>query len=118
MVTTLSATAQNQRGPKPAVSPETLTPYEPGEFKGVKYRLMKPIDFDPSKTYPLILSLHGTGGRGTKNIKSLRSWNEWLTDEELRRKHPCFVLAPQSPGCWWELLSPTRFMMLPETVTW
>ena len=30
--------------------PETLALYEPGEFKGVQYRLMKPIDFDPQKT--------------------------------------------------------------------
>lgn len=100
LIATLSATAQNQRGPKPAVSPETFALYEPAEFKGVKYRLMKPIDFDPSKTYPLILSMHGAGGRGTQNIKSLRKWNEWLADEELRRKHPCFVLVPQSPGFW------------------
>ncbi|MEO2016611.1 MAG: prolyl oligopeptidase family serine peptidase [Fuerstiella sp.] len=102
LVTACSASAQNQRGPRPAVSPETLALYEPGEFKGVKYRLMKPIDFDPDRTYPLILSLHGAGGRGSQNIKNLRNWNEWLADEELRRTHPCFVLAPQSPGSWFD----------------
>ena len=25
--------------------------YEPGEFKGVEYRLMKPIDFDPHQIF-------------------------------------------------------------------
>lgn len=85
---------------KPAVSEATLALYGSGEFKGVKYRLMLPLDFDPNKTYPLILSLHGAGGRGTKNIKNLRNWNEWLADEELRRAHPAFVLAPQSQGSW------------------
>ena len=66
---TLPAAAQNQ--PKPNVSAETLALYAPGEFKGVQYRLMKPIDFDPAKTYPLILSLHGGSGRGTQNIKMI-----------------------------------------------
>ncbi len=92
--------AQNNVQPKPQVSAETLVLYEPGEFKGVQYRLMKPIDFDPDKTYPLILSLHGAAGRGTHNIKNLRLWNELMADEELRRKHPAFVLAPQSNGFW------------------
>ena len=41
---TLPATAQSENQPKPNVSAETLALYEPGEFKGVKYRLMKPID--------------------------------------------------------------------------
>ncbi len=48
---TFPATAQNKNQPKPNVSAETLALYAPGEFKGVKYRLMKPIDFDPIKTY-------------------------------------------------------------------
>ncbi len=117
LITPLSAPAQNQRGPKPAVSPETLALYEPGEFKGVKYRLMKPIDFDPEKTYPLILSLHGAGGRGTNNIKNLRNWNEWLTDEALRRKHPCFVLAPQSPTSWFDPSSEHGLLPEPGSVS-
>jgi predicted peptidase len=97
--------SQNKRAPKPAVSPEVMKLYVPGEFKGVVYRLMSPIDFDDSaktggKKYPLILLLHGGGGRGTKNIKSLRNWHGWLAEEALRRKHPCFVLAPQTNVGW------------------
>lgn len=113
----LPAAAQNQRGPKPPVSPETLALYEPGEFKGVQYRLMKPIDFDPEKTYPLILSLHGAGGRGSQNIKNLRNWNEWLADEKLRRKHPCFVLAPQSPTSWFDPAAEHSILPVHGTVT-
>ncbi len=97
---TFPATAQIKNQPEPLVSAETLALYVPGEFKGVKYRLMKPIDFDPSKTYPLILSLHGGSGRGTQNIKNLLIWNQFLAGEDLRRKHPAFVLAPQSNGFW------------------
>ena len=67
---------------------------------------MKPIDFDAAETYPLILSLHGAGGRGTDNIKNLRNWNEYMADESLRRRHPCFVLAPQSDVSWNDPTSP------------
>ena len=35
LITAFSVAAQNQRGPKPAVAPETLALYEPGEFKGL-----------------------------------------------------------------------------------
>ncbi len=114
---TFHATAQNQNQPKPAVSAETLALYVPGEFKGVQYRLMKPIDFDPSKTYPLILSLHGGSGRGTQNIKNLLIWNEWLADEDLRRKHPAFVLAPQSNGPWLDNTSEVKSYPEPGSIT-
>jgi predicted peptidase len=103
---TRSANRNRQAAKQSAVSKETLALYEPGEYRGLKYRLMKPIDFDATKTYPLILSLHGAGGRGHNNIKTLRNWNEYLADEALRRKHPCFVLAPQSAGSWNDPTSP------------
>ena len=109
--------AQENDQPKPSVSAETLALYEPGEFKGVKYRLMKPIDFDPDKTYPLILSLHGAAGKGTQNIKSLRNWNEYMADEDLRRKHPAFVLAPQSNGPWLDNTSEVRIFPEPGSFT-
>jgi len=43
--------------------------YEPQTYNEMPYRLMKPIRFDASKRYPLIVSLHGGGGRGTDNRK-------------------------------------------------
>lgn len=97
---------EKKRPPGAAVSERTLALYEPGEYRGVKYRLMKPIDFDTTKTYPLILSLHGAGGRGRDNIKTLRNWNEYMADDTLRRRHPCFVLAPQSNMSWNDPTSP------------
>jgi len=113
----LPASAQSVNRPKPNVSVETLALYKPGEFKGVQYRLMKPIDFDPSQTYPLILSLHGGSGRGTHNIKNILIWNEYLADEDLRRKHPAFVLAPQSNGRWLDNTSKIKMYPEPGSVT-
>ncbi len=101
-----SVHAQKNRKRRPAVSKEVMALYEPGEFREVNYRLMKPIDFDPAKTYPLVLSLHGAGGRGTDNVQSLRNWNGWMAEEDVRRKHPCFVLAPQTDVSWSDPTSP------------
>jgi predicted peptidase len=89
-----------------AISSEVLKPllklYEAREFEGLKYRLLKPIDMaeNPDRKYPMILSLHGAGGTGTHNIRNLRSWNVPMAQEELRRKHPCFVVVPQTVGPW------------------
>lgn len=84
------------------VSAQVLELYEAREFEGVKYRLLKPIDLaeNPGKKYPMILSLHGAGGSGNDNVRNLRSWNAPMAREELRRKHPCFVVVPQSVGPW------------------
>ena len=84
------------------VSAQVLALYEAREFKGVKYRLLKPIDLpeNPGKKYPMILSLHGAGGIGNDNVRNLREWNAVMAQEELRRKHPCFVVVPQTFGFW------------------
>ena len=62
----------------------TIDKYEPHIYQNLSYRLMKPNELNPTKTYPLILSLHGAGGRGTDNIKQLRKWNEYLAKDEIR----------------------------------
>ncbi len=84
------------------VSAAMLALYEAREFEGVKYRLLKPIDLpeNPGKKYPMILSLHGAAGIGNDNVRNLREQNIVLAEEELRRKHPCFVVVPQTFGFW------------------
>ena len=74
--------------------------YEPHVHKEMPYRLMSPINFDASKRYPVIVSLHGGGGRGTDNRKQLRAWNKPLAKEQRRTDYPCYVLAPQANRLW------------------
>ncbi len=85
-----------------AVSAQVLELFEAREFKEVKYRLLKPFDLakNPDQKYPLILSLHGAGGIGNDNVRNLREWCVDMAQEEWRRKHPCFVVAPQTFGFW------------------
>ena len=84
------------------VDAAVLALFEAREFKGVKYRLLKPIDLakNPDQKYPMLLSLHGAAGVGNDNVRNLREWCADMAQEEWRRKHPCFVVVPQSPGMW------------------
>jgi predicted peptidase len=74
--------------------------YEPHADDKMPYRLMKPLGFDPNKSYPLIVSLHGAGGKGTENNKQLKIWNKQLAERKTRTNYPCYVLAPQSNRLW------------------
>ena len=74
--------------------------YQPQVFQGMPVRVMHPIDFDPNQSYPVIVSLHGAGGKGTNNNKQLKDWNKQLADSARRKAHPCYVVAPQAPELW------------------
>ena len=83
-----------------ADSQDWVRVYEPHADDEMPYRLMRPIGFDPDKRYPVIVSLHGGGGRGADNRKQLRGWNRLLADDARRAAYPSYVLAPQSPRLW------------------
>jgi predicted peptidase len=75
--------------------------YEERSFGDMPYRLLGPMDgTSAEKGYPLVLSLHGVGGKGTDNIKNLRQWTQILTSEEHRTAYPSYVCAPQTPLRW------------------
>jgi predicted peptidase len=79
-----------------------LKVYEPREFRGdsggtLLYRLMKPIDYQFGKKYPLIVFLHGAGERGDDNLITLVHGAREFALEERRRQYPAYVLIPQCP---------------------
>ncbi len=72
------------------------------EFGGAKlpYRLLYPRNYDPAKAYPLVLSVSGSGGIGTKNRRNMERvilgrylFTQYYYDEEFA----CFSLVPQIP---------------------
>jgi len=81
-------------------TPNWVKLHEAHRHNDMPYRLMKPINFNPDKSYPVIVSLHGAGGRGSDNLKQLRDWNEVLAEEQRRTDYPSYILAPQSQGRW------------------
>lgn len=74
--------------------------YEPQVFKDMPCRVMNPLEFDSTKSYPVIVSLHGAGGKGTDNDKQLKDWNRQLAEPQRRKDFPCYVVAPQAAELW------------------
>ena len=65
----------------------------------LQYRLLKPLDYDSTKEYPLIVWLHGSTARGTDNVKQVSGslLAQMITDQENRTKYPVFIFVPQCP---------------------
>lgn len=73
---------------------------------GLPCRVLLPLRYEPhANRYPLVVSLHGSGERGTDNWAQLK--NGLSSFEQRRAVHPCIVVAPQLPrdetwgGSWY-----------------
>lgn len=64
----------------------------------LRYRLLKPAQYDANKKYPLVVFLHGAGERGDDNKAQLKHVASIFTTPQNLAKYPCFVLAPQCPN--------------------
>ncbi len=105
-----------QKGP--TVSRQLAASFESRTFENeqgntLRYLLMKPVDYDPQKQYPLVVCLHG--GPVTFNADSLPHVEvpepaPLLSSEENKKRYPAFILVPQCPpGHTWG-----GFMNLPS----
>jgi predicted peptidase len=68
--------------------------YQVRTFKGsgdaeLRYGWLAPEKAQVGKKYPLVLCLHGRGGNAYAA--------DVLVRDELRAKHPCFIMVPDSP---------------------
>jgi len=63
----------------------------------LRFRLLKPLNYNPDNSYPVVISLHGAGERGYDNKKQLVYISDLFLDSTNRAKYPCFVFAPQCP---------------------
>lgn len=70
--------------------------YKHSTTDSLQYRVLMP-DYNRSRTYPLVIFLHGSGERGTDNEAQLK-WGvlNFATDDNMK-KFPAFVVAPQCP---------------------
>jgi predicted peptidase len=61
------------------------------------YQFYIPKGYDPNRSYPLVICLHGTGKLGTDNRAQLStSCVQQFTGLEIQQKYAPFVLAPQT----------------------
>lgn len=75
----------------------------------LQYRILKPANYDSTKSYPLVLFLHGAGERGNDNYSQLKWGVSHLAEPKMREKYPSFIVAPQVPkGEYWSTLKSIR----------
>lgn len=74
--------------------------YKPVPNAMIPCRVMQPISLDSNVKYPVILSLHGAGGKGNDNRKQLKPWNMQLAQQNIRTRFPCYVVTPQADQLW------------------
>lgn len=70
----------------------------------LRYRLLKPLNYDPQKQYPLVVSLPFGGQPGTDTIRQLEgaAAAEILSTDINRKKYPAFIFVPNCPaGSGW-----------------
>jgi predicted peptidase len=61
----------------------------------LNYRVLKPLDYDPKKQYPVHLFLHGSGERGNNNSSQLTHGGKLFLKKENRKKFNSWVIFPQ-----------------------
>ncbi len=72
-----------------------------GTNQALAYRLLRPINFDSTKKYPVVITLHGASGFSTPgikdyNINSLRAINGQFAGDSIRLIHPTYIIALQA----------------------
>lgn len=87
----------NPMSPTAQVTDFKAEVYQDSSGNELNYRILKPADYDSTKSYPLVLFLHGAGERGSDNYSQLKWGAPHFADPETREKYPAFVVAPQVP---------------------
>ncbi|MBD0256928.1 MAG: peptidase [Cytophagales bacterium] len=82
-----------------AAEPYEARTYVNGRGDTLRYRLMKPLGYDSTQHYPLVVCLHGSSGCGRDNVKQVVASlpAQWLSAPENRSKYAAFLLVPQCP---------------------
>ncbi|GAB3923609.1 alpha/beta hydrolase-fold protein [Larkinella terrae] len=62
------------------------------------YRILYPESYDPGKSYPLVVFLHGAGARGNDNERQFIDGGSLFLNDSVRKKFPALVVLPQCPA--------------------
>lgn len=62
------------------------------------YRILLPVNYNPSQKYPLVLFLHGAGERGNNNETQLVHGAALFLRDSIRERYPAIVVFPQCPA--------------------
>lgn len=68
-----------------------------GETEILPYRLFKPDNYQDGRKFPLVLTLHGAGKRGTDNENQVYNNALIYSNSRVQSFQPTFVVSPQCP---------------------
>ena len=93
---------------------QDLTQYEKEVFvfekETLNYRILKPLNYNPNKQYPVHLFLHGAGERGNDNVSQLVHGGKLFLKKENREQYNSWVIFPQAQkNDWWGYKDPYKF---------
>ena len=63
----------------------------------LKYRILRPLNYNPKEQYPVHLFLHGAGERGDDNVAQLTHGGKLFLKKQSREKYNSWVIFPQCP---------------------
>lgn len=63
----------------------------------VPYQILLPENYNPHKSYPMLIWLHGRGERGDDNTSQMNNGVEKFASSEIRKQFPGIVVVPQCP---------------------
>ena len=80
------------------------------EKETLSYRILKPLNYNPNKQYPVHLFLHGAGERGNDNVSQLVHGGKLFLKKENREQYNSWVIFPQAQkNDWWGYNDPYEF---------
>jgi len=95
---------QGPAGPKITVDSFEAKVYESPKGGKLSYRQLAPAEVESGRKYPLVLFLHGAGGRGNDNTRQITDAGfcpDLLNKADFAQRYVCFMIAPQVPADKW-----------------
>jgi len=92
---------QGPAGPKITVDSFEAKVYESPKGGKLSYRQLSPAEVESGRKYPLVLFLHGAGGRGNDNARQITDAGfcpDLLNKADFAQRYVCFMIAPQVPA--------------------
>ncbi len=71
--------------------------FKDSKNRTMPYRILIPQGYDSGRKYPLVLCMHGAGGRGVDNRSRGTEAFKVLSSPTVAAKYPAFLLTPQCP---------------------
>ena len=107
------AMAAEAAPPGPGITLESFQAkvYESPNGGKLLYRQLSPAKVESGRKYPLVLFLHGAGGRGGDNARQITDAGfcpGLLNKVDFAGRYVCYMIAPQVPtGKWWSAINRT-----------